>query len=289
VPVIVVGNISVGGTGKTPLVIAIVQYLLSKGYKPGVVSRGYGGESRHWPQIVTQDTSPVDVGDEAVLIAKRCACPVSVGSNRIKAAEKLLQENSCDVIVSDDGLQHLKLKRDVEIVVIDGERRFGNGLCLPAGPMRELSGRLRSVDFVVVNGESTDNEQSMQLMVNEFEDVSGSGQTLSSRDMSGKRAHAVAGIGNNERFFKVLEKLNIDILRHPFPDHYCYQSKDVTFDDDLPILMTEKDAVKCRQFRLNNAWFLKVDAKLENTFLGKLNDALQSRLTDKPNLLKEVD
>jgi len=274
VPVIIVGNISVGGTGKTPLVIAITQYLISKGFKPGVVSRGYGGRAKHWPQSVTSDSNPEIVGDEAVLIAQRCHCPVSVGPDRIRAAERLVQDNACDVIVSDDGLQHLALQRDFEIVVIDGERRFGNGFCLPAGPLRELSSRANQVDLVVVNGEARANEQPMQLVFDECADVAGAGNTLPVSELSGKKVHAVCGIGNNERFFRALESRNIELVKHPFPDHYRYREVDVQFDDELPVVMTEKDAVKCSQFKLRNTWYLKVDAKLNEECFREIEEAI---------------
>lgn len=274
VPVVVIGNISVGGTGKTPLVIAIVQYLKSKNYNPGVVSRGYGGQSRQWPQSVTSKSDPAAVGDEAVLIAGRCGCPVSVGPDRVKAAETLLQDHQCNIIVSDDGLQHLALQRDIEIVVIDGERRFGNGLCLPAGPLRELTSRMNHAQIIVSNGHERANEQKMQLVGNAFQNIRKSGSTLSAAELAGKHVHAVSGIGNNERFFRTLESMNINIMRHAFPDHFIYSAKDIDFADELPIIMTEKDAVKCRQFASDNAWFLKIDAKLNEDFYNKFDRLL---------------
>ena len=276
VPVIVVGNISVGGTGKTPLVVAITQYLISAGYNPGVISRGYGGQSDRWPLLVTSESSPVEAGDESVLIAKRCQCPVSVGPSRIKAAEALLANHQCDIIVSDDGLQHLALKRDVEIIVIDGERRFGNGLCLPAGPLRELAARLNQADIVVSNGHARKNEEEMQLSGDLFQSVAGTESSKSVKEFSGKTVHAVAGIGNNERFFRVLENMSIHIIRHPFPDHYEFTVTDITFNDGLPVLMTEKDAMKCQQFSLDNCWYLPVNAILNEKFYLKLDRLITS-------------
>jgi tetraacyldisaccharide 4'-kinase len=276
VPVIVVGNISVGGTGKTPLVVAVTEYLISKGYTPGVVSRGYGGQSNLWPQIVTPESNPAEVGDEAVLIAGRCRCPIGVGPDRVKAAETLLQNHQCNIIISDDGLQHLALQRDIEIVVIDGERRFGNGLCLPAGPLRELASRLNRVDMVVSNGQARVNELEMQLAGNMFLNVREPGFIMSGAQLAEKDVHAVSGIGNNERFFESLEGMGLKIKRHSFPDHFAYTEKDIEYTDDLPIVMTEKDAVKCQQFAGNNVWFLKVDAKLKDEFYTKLDRLLEN-------------
>ncbi|WP_455366943.1 tetraacyldisaccharide 4'-kinase [Kaarinaea lacus] len=276
VPVVVVGNINVGGTGKTPLVVAIVRYLKNRGFKPGVVSRGYGGEAKQWPQSVTPESDAGQVGDEAVLIAKRCQCPVSVGPDRASAARLLVQNLDCDIIISDDGLQHLALQRDLEIVVIDGQRRFGNGFCLPAGPLRELTSRLNKVDLIVSNGMAKAPEYAMQLKPSGFEPVGHANASMSVEVFSGRKAHAVAGIGNNERFFKTLEDMNITVQRHAFPDHYAYRLEDITFGDDLPVLMTEKDAVKCKQFELKDTWYLEIDAKLEDSFYQKLDRLVAS-------------
>ncbi len=274
VPVIVVGNISVGGTGKTPLVIAITNYLKTAGYSPGVISRGYGGQSDHWPLSVTAESSPLQAGDEAVLLAKHCNCPVSVGPNRVEAAEALLANHDCNIVVSDDGLQHLAMQRDIEIIVIDGERRFGNGLCLPAGPLRELAERVNQANIVVSNGHARANEEEMQLTGELFHSLSETGETLPTTDFEGQTVHAVAGIGNNERFFRVLENMDINVIRHSFPDHYVYNAKDIEFADGLPVLMTEKDAVKCRQFPPGNKWYLKVNATLNEKFYVKLKEIL---------------
>lgn len=277
VPVIIVGNISVGGTGKTPLVVAITEYLKSSGYKPGIVSRGYGGSAQNWPIKVTAESDPAEVGDEAVLLANRCACPMSVGPNRVSAAEKLLQDSQCNIIVSDDGLQHLALGRDIEIIVIDGERRFGNGLCLPAGPLRELSSRTNRADIVVSNGNAHADEYEMQLIPEQMQKVSNSDEKLSLKEFSQKQVHAVAGIGNNERFFKTLENLGISIKRHAFEDHHEFKREDLNFDDDLPVLMTEKDAVKCRKFESEDYWFLKISAQLPDAFFHKLDHLLTNK------------
>lgn len=276
VPVIVVGNINVGGTGKTPLVVAITRYLKNKGFNPGVVSRGYGGQASEWPQSVTAESDTRQVGDEAVLIARRCDCPVSVAPDRVSAARQLLQNHHCDVIVSDDGLQHLALKRNIEMVVVDGQRRFGNGLCLPAGPLRELTSRLNKVDMIVSTGIADSREYAMQLKPANFEPVGHDSASLTTEAFNGRKVHAVAGIGNNERFFTTLENLNIEIERQSFPDHYEYKPEDVTFNDDLPVLMTEKDAVKCKHFNLKDAWYLAIDANLHDSFYQKLDNLLAS-------------
>lgn len=275
VPVIVVGNISVGGTGKTPLVIAITQYLKANGFNPGVISRGYGGQASQWPQSVTPDSDPALVGDETVLIANRCRCPVSVGPNRVAAAEALLAAHQCDIIVSDDGLQHYAMKRNIEIVVMDGERRLGNRVCLPAGPLRELPSRLQSVDMLITNGAPQSGEFGMQLKAYAFHKVNDDTELMPLNAFEGKNVDAVSGIGNNERFFRQIQDLGIHIHKHPFPDHYQYKLKDISFSDQKPILMTEKDAVKCQKYSLNDAWYLRVDACLENRFYETLTSLIR--------------
>lgn len=275
VPVIVVGNISAGGTGKTPLVIAITQYLKANGFNPGVISRGYGGSASQWPQAVSPESDPALVGDETVLIANRCRCPVSVGPDRVAAANALLEDHQCDVIVSDDGLQHYAMKRDIEIVVIDGERRLGNRLCLPAGPLRELPPRLRTVDMLVTNGDAKAGEFSMQLKAYAFHRVNDDTDLKPLNAFEGVHVDAVSGIGNNERFFRQIQDLGIHVHKHPFRDHYQYKLKDIRFSGQKPILMTEKDAVKCQKFSLKDAWYLRVDARLENQFYESLTSRIR--------------
>ncbi|WP_455202378.1 tetraacyldisaccharide 4'-kinase [Kaarinaea lacus] len=275
VPVIVVGNISVGGTGKTPLVIAITQYLKANGFNPGVISRGYGGSASQWPQAVSPESDPALVGDETVLIANRCRCPVSVGPDRVAAANALLADHQCDVIVSDDGLQHYAMKRDIEIVVIDGERRLGNRLCLPAGPLRELPSRLRTVDMLVTNGDAKADEFSMQLKAYAFHSVNNDTELKPLNAFEGVHVDAVSGIGNNERFFRQIHDLGIHVHKHPFQDHHQYKLKDISFSDQKPILMTEKDAVKCQKFSLKDAWYLRVDACLENRFYETMTSLIR--------------
>jgi len=278
VPVIVVGNITVGGAGKTPLVIAITQYLKANGFHPGVISRGYGGKSVKWPQAVTVESDPVLVGDEPVLIANRCRCPVSVGPDRVAAARSLLAAHPCNIIISDDGMQHYALARDIEIAVIDGVRRLGNNLCLPAGPLRELSSRLKSVDLIVANGRARSSEYSMELKSYAFQGVNDAAKLKSLNEFEGRQVEAVSGIGNNERFFQQLQALAIRINKHPFSDHYQFRLKDLLFNGGNPILMTEKDAVKCKKFPLHDTWYLRVDALLENRFYEQLNTQLTNLL-----------
>lgn len=262
-PVIVVGNISVGGTGKTPLVAWLVKQLQANGYKPGIVSRGYGGAAKHWPQQVRPDSDPVMVGDEAVLLARLCQCPMSVGPERVAAAQALVDYTDCDVIVSDDGLQHYALARDVEIIVIDGMRRFGNGHCLPAGPLREPQGRLKSVDMVVTNGMPGSHEFSMQVQVDEACQLRQPAECRPLASFKGQQLHALAGIGNPQRFFSQLESIGLSVIAHAFPDHYAFSAQDIDFADQLPVLMTEKDAVKCMDFADQRHWFVPLNVQVD--------------------------
>jgi tetraacyldisaccharide 4'-kinase len=264
VPVIVVGNISVGGTGKTPLVTWLVEFLKQHGYRPGIISRGYGGGASHWPQQVRPDGDPRMVGDEAILLARRCACPMAVGPDRVAAAQALLEYHDCDIIVSDDGLQHYALGRDVEIAVVDGVRRFGNGHCLPAGPLREPQTRLQQVSMVVANGVAGPREFAMRLLPGSAWNVREPERRRALDFFRGQQVHAVAGIGFPQRFFRQLAEQGLDVIEHPFPDHHPFAKTDIDFDDDLPVLMTEKDAVKCREFATERHWCLPVDAQLDD-------------------------
>ena len=260
VPVIVIGNITVGGTGKTPLVIWLTDFLRQAGYRPGIVTRGYRGQSPVWPVAVTKDTAAKLVGDEAVLLARRCHCPVMAGPDRIASIQALLNQD-CNVIVSDDGMQHYRLRRDLEIAVIDGERRFGNGLCLPAGPLREPVSRLNSVAWRVANGRPREGELGMQLAPRHFYNLAQPSQQTPAEQFRAISVHAVAGIGNPERFFESLRALGLRVLAHPFPDHYAFEARDLNFGDDLPVILTEKDAVKCQPFAKPHFWVLAVDAQ----------------------------
>lgn len=280
VPVIVVGNITVGGTGKTPLVAWIAEYLKAHGYSPGLVSRGYGGRASHWPQQVRGDSDPLVVGDEAVLLARRTACPMAVGPDRVAAARALLEHRHCDVLISDDGLQHYALERDIEIAVLDGVRRLGNGHLLPAGPLREPRQRLRTVDFIVVNGGGGPGEFGMKLRAMAPRRVDSAEQTGTWEGFAGRTVHAVAGIGHPARFFDTLRRQGLELVEHPFPDHHRYGREDFVFaESDEPILMTEKDAVKCRQFERFNLWYVPVEAELDIRFGERLLTLLDRKDT----------
>lgn len=275
VPVVVVGNLSVGGTGKTPLTIAVAEALRARGYRPGVVSRGYGGSQRQ-PLLLDDAPDPARVGDEPCLI-RASGVPVAVGRDR-PAAAQLLLDAGCNVVIADDGLQHYALARDVEICVIDGVRRFGNRRLLPAGPLREPLDRLWRVDVRVCNGGvPAEGEYPMQL---------GGGETVSLCDghrrplvnFSGQRVHAVAAIGHPSRFFGSLRAAGIEVVEHAFADHHAYTADELDFGDQLPLLMTDKDAVKCRLFAQPHWWRVPVQAELPQAFyevLGERLDALR--------------
>jgi tetraacyldisaccharide 4'-kinase len=264
VPVVVVGNISVGGTGKTPLTLAIAHQLIERGLHPLIVSRGHGG-SGHEPRAVTADSDARDVGDEPLLMARRGLCPVWVGKDRTAAAQAGLQANPpCDLVLCDDGLQHYRLQRDAEIAVIDGERRFGNGWLLPAGPLREPVARLGTVDAVVVNGGVTnESEYAMKLEGAVFYNLRNPNHTVTTSHFRELHNHAVAGIGNPQRFFRHLESLGIHFTPHPFPDHHPYRAEELAFSDCDAIVLTEKDAVKCAAFADERYWALRVDARID--------------------------
>lgn len=276
IPIIVVGNISVGGTGKTPLVIWLAQLLKQHGYKPAIISRGYKGKVTNYPYIVTANSDPKSVGDEALLLARHTQCSVMIDPNRVRAVQKILATTDGNIIISDDGLQHYALKRDIEIAVIDGERRFGNGFCLPAGPLREPVDRLKQVDFVVCNGSAKNNEYTMQLISNEFVQVNDPQQKVNKDFFKDKKIHAVAAIGNPQRFFNSLRAMELNFIEHSFPDHYAFQKADFDFGDNAIIVMTEKDAVKCEGFADGRYWYLPVvaqlDANVEKHMLQKLTE-----------------
>lgn len=277
VPVIVVGNITVGGAGKTPLVIYLAELLKSEGYQPGIVSRGYKGKARSWPQQVRADGDPVIVGDEAILISRRTKCPMAVGPDRTAAAKALLQYHGCDIIISDDGLQHYALQRNIEIAVIDGTRRFGNGFCLPAGPLREPLNRLQTVDIKLTNGTAAENEVALRYQFDDLISLKDDTVKQSLEDFSGQTVHAVAGIGYPQRFFELLREQGIKVIEHSFPDHYYYYESDLDFNDEYPVLMTEKDAVKCFRFAKNNMWYLPVSVKLNKSFGSDFLELLKNK------------
>lgn len=258
VPVIVVGNITVGGTGKTPFVVWLCEQLLGAGFRPGIVLRGYGGRNRGLLRV-TSHTDSALAGDEAVLLARRTGVPVVACRDRPRGAWALLPEG-CDVVIADDGLQHYRLGRRVEIGILDGQRRFGNGYCLPSGPLRERRQRWESLDFRVTQGAPAQGEWGMRLEGTRAYALDGSEpvpvQTL-------KRVHAVAGIGHPGRFFAYLEHLGLQVVAHTFPDHHNYAPEDLVFDSEDPVIMTEKDAVKCERFARAGQWYLPVTALVD--------------------------
>jgi tetraacyldisaccharide 4'-kinase len=278
VPVVVVGNLTVGGTGKTPLTIWLARHLLARGRRIGIVSRGHGGRAADWPQRVHPDSDADLVGDEAVLLARRTGCPMAVGPDRVAAAEALLAAEPLDLLLCDDGLQHYALARDVEIAVVDGLRRFGNGRCLPAGPLREPLGRLASVDLVVCHGVPRRGEFGMQLEPVALMPLLG-GEARAPATLRGQRVHCVTGIGHPERFFASVRALGARVVAHAFPDHHRFRPADLDFGDDAPIVMTEKDAVKCERFGDRRCWYLAVEAVPAPVFAQRL-DALLEELDD---------
>ena len=280
-PVIVVGNITVGGSGKTPLVQGVVELLREAGYRPGVVSRGYGGKARHWPQQVRPDSDPYMVGDETVLLARRCDCPVAAGPDRAAAARALCDHYEIDVVVTDDGLQHYALGRDIEIAVVDGERRFGNGRRLPAGPLREAESRLDAVDMVVANcsplGPSRRGEFAMELEAGEAVNLADDSRRRPLESFRGEPLHAVAGIGHPARFFHQLEHHGLRCENHPFADHHAFADGELDFADEAEVLMTEKDGVKYRRYASSRHWYLPVTARFDEAFRIRLLTLLKKR------------
>jgi len=291
VPVIIVGNISVGGTGKSPLVIWLIDWLRQLGYKPGVVSRGYKAQPPCRPFFVTASSSVAEVGDEPLMIVRRTAVPMVIDPDRVAATKLLLEHTDCDLVISDDGLQHYALGRTIEIAVVDGKRGFGNGRCLPEGPLREPVSRLDEVDLVVFNGEPKSSLvthnihkkcSAMQIRVTGLQSLSPN----SDRDTEGRfieigkwqserTVHAVAGIGNPQRFYTSLSEAGFTLQQHSFPDHHQFKVDELQFDDGLALIMTEKDAVKCDHMQLNNAWYLQVSAELEQGFELQLRNKLK--------------
>jgi tetraacyldisaccharide 4'-kinase len=265
VPVIVVGNITVGGTGKTPLVLWLAQRLLDGGHRPGIITRGYGGTEQL--QEVTPCSDPAQAGDEALLLARRALCPVFAARDRAAAGRALLAAYpACDVLLSDDGLQHYRLARDFEIAVVDGERGLGNGLMLPAGPLREPRARLARVDAVVFNGTARADLPrgfEMRLEGSRFASLRNPEVARSADAFAGQKLQALAGIGNPQRFFDALRGLGLTFSAHPFPDHYAYSREDLDFPAADAVLMTEKDAVKCAAFAQDNWWYLPVDSRVD--------------------------
>ena len=279
IPVIVVGNLTAGGSGKTPLVLWIAELLREHKWKPGIVSRGYGG-SVQVPTEATIASEPAEVGDEPMLLARRSHCPVWVAPDRVAACRVLRERHpECDVIVTDDGLQHYALARDIEICVVDG-RAFGNGLLMPAGPLREPVSRLRSVDAVVTHGAHGTTGLAGYEMKMEGEvlvRMTDARDVRPVKSFAGQKVHAVAGIGDPKRFFLQLARFGLRPVPHPFPDHHPFRAEDLEFGDEAPVVMTEKDAVKCKRFAKANHWVYPVSAALDPAFerwlLEKLSES----------------
>ncbi len=278
VPVVIVGNITVGGTGKTPLCIYLANLLKAEGYRVGIISRGYGGEN--YITMVSETSNPAEVGDEALLIFRQTNCPMAIGAKRVDVGNFLLKNAACDVILADDGLQHYALKRDIEIAVIDGQRRFGNSICLPAGPLREPIERLNTVDFVIVNGEVVENtawQEWQMILMGEIAVNLKTAEKKPLAEFKNIECYAIAGIGNPQRFFKQLDNAGISKRKdYSFPDHHVFTANEINFDDS-PVLMTEKDAVKCGTFATENHWFVPVTAYLSTKFATQFLTLLKKR------------
>lgn len=266
VPVVVIGNITAGGSGKTPLTLYLAQELAGRGWRPGIVSRGYGGSATA-VEAVSPESDPELVGDEPLLLARRAGCPVFVGRDRVAAAKALLSAcPECNVVIADDGLQHMRLARDVEIVVMDG-RGIGNGWPLPSGPLRECPARLAAADALVLNGDASVPAAvrprrifRMRLAGERFRSLRDPQRSCAAADLRGRRLHAVAGIGEPARFFRQLEGMGLQVVPHAYPDHHAFVPSDLAFAGADALLMTEKDAVKCASLDIGEAWMLPVEA-----------------------------
>lgn len=270
IPLIIVGNISVGGTGKTPLIIALVKKLQTEGFSPAVISRGYRSQAKHYPYLITNDSTVIDAGDEPLAIFQQTQCPVVIGPTRFDSVSLARDQQGVDIILSDDGLQDYRLGRHLEIAVIDGQRWFGNGWRLPVGPLRESVSRLSSVDICVVNNPSNsaavENFYPMQIKPCYWVNI----QTGKNRELNElskeQKYHAVAGIGNPQRFYQTLRELDLNFYEQDFPDHYAYNEKDFLFAENAVVLMTEKDAVKCKAFAKPDWYYLVIESVLEQNF-----------------------
>lgn len=265
-PVIVVGNITVGGTGKTPVVIALVEALRTRGFTAGVVSRGYGANARSSPHIVSPDSTPAECGDEPLLIYRRTGAPCVICPDRVAAVQTLLEHFSVDVVISDDGLQHYALGRSLELAMLDGELGLGNGFCLPAGPLREPISRLDAVDFALFRGRSAGTDGVTYIPKSLVNLVDGRVLAPGTREL-GESVYAVAGIGYPGQFIDTLRQLGFQPEMVSFPDHHDYRAEDLAGLEDRPVIMTEKDAVKCASFGGPNAWYLRIEAQLPNAVI----------------------
>jgi tetraacyldisaccharide 4'-kinase len=284
VPVIVVGNISVGGSGKTPCTLWLAERFAAAGYRPGIITRGYGGHARSWPRLVSAESKAHEVGDEAVLLARRSGLPVAAGPDRVAAARLLVEKQRVDLILSDDGLQHYRLPRAAEVIMLDGTRGLGNGWRLPAGPLRESARRLRAAQFVVVKAgagvPANIPTGACQMTLELGEPVSladGSRRVL--REFAGRRVHAAAAIADPEQFFDALNAGGLQVDGRALPDHADLSEPDLAFGDDLPVFVTEKDAVKCAHLKMENVWFVPATARFDVGDEMRILSGLQQCLT----------
>ena len=271
VPTIVIGNIVAGGTGKTPLVIWLAKHFKDKGFLPGIVSRGYGGTYLSNIELVKPTSNPLLVGDEPVIIARNTNCPVVVAKKRAKGAKKLVEKYNCNIILCDDGMQHYSLARDIEIAVIDGQRRFGNNYCFPAGPLREPKSRIFKADLIVSKYNARTCEHKMDYTYHQLVSLNELSKTIPISDLHGMTVHAIAGINNPDHFFSYLRSHKLELIIHKFPDHYSYTEDDVKFDDNFPVVMTEKDAVKCLNYSSDKHWYIPISAELSKSFVCDLD------------------
>jgi len=278
VPVIIIGNITVGGSGKTPLVIALCNMLKQQGLSVGVVASAYEKEMGEDSVEVTADSDPEIFGDEPVMIAQNTQCPVFIGKYKSMSAHKLYQTAKPQIILCDDGLQHYRLARDMEVVVVNGEKLFGNRHTIPAGPLREPVARLKKADFVVYQEKEGKHENNFYQKPKALISISPEKQSVELSQFVGKKVHGVAGIAHPDLFFQQLRDLGMEVIPHPFADHHQYVDKDLTFNDEYPIIMTEKDAVKCYPSTLKNGWYLAVDLVICSHFLEQFTKRIQEMI-----------
>ncbi len=275
VPVIIIGNLTAGGSGKTPLTISLVQWLIEQGYRPGIVSRGYRSQNCSYPMVIDQQTPVTISGDEAALLAKRCPCPLVLDPNRVRGIKHLLNQFDCNIVLLDDGLQHYALTGTIRVTLVHQTYQFGNGLCLPAGPLREPTIALKRSNYVILNDTSQKqkakkNEYRMHYQYSVLAKTQSPKNTQTIETLAQKKVYVAAGLGNPQAFIDFVKSYNEKATIHCFPDHYDYQSKDFEKMQDGIVVMTEKDAVKCKTFKQDNLWYLPIQGHLTTNFTRKL-------------------